>query len=148
MYLCLFPNVTVLVASSVNFDFQTYICPLLMKLKGTVGFLPSVRSICHSVVNTLLVYCKRANIRSGFISLCSRSTIFPRNLNHRDKFTALLAIVICCYMYISKFKIRKIKTTAKGPLQENREFLTPRNLSLLQYMGVAYKQEWLVFPGT
>ena len=61
------------------------------------------------------------------ISLCSRSTIFLRNLNHRDHFTTLLSIVICCYMYISKFKIREIKTTAKGPHQENREILAPRN---------------------
>ena len=28
---------------------------------------------------------------------------------------------------VSKFEIREIKTTAKGPNQENREILTPRN---------------------
>ena len=61
------------------------------------------------------------------ISLCSRSMIFPRNLNHHDKFTTLLTIVICCYMHISKFKIRELKTTVKGPHQENREILTPLN---------------------
>ena len=30
-------------------------------------------------------------------------------------------------MYMQKFEIREIKTTAKGPDQENREILTPRN---------------------
>ena len=30
-------------------------------------------------------------------------------------------------MFISKFKIREIKTTEKGPNQEKREILTPRN---------------------
>ena len=28
---------------------------------------------------------------------------------------------------VSKIEIREIKTTAKGPQQENREILTPRN---------------------
>ena len=34
-------------------------------------------------------------------------------------------------MYIWKFKIREIKTTAKGPHQENREILAPRATSIL-----------------
>ena len=36
-------------------------------------------------------------------------------------------------MYIWKLKIREIKTTAKGPHQENRKILAPQNQNLLQY---------------
>ena len=48
-------------------------------------------------------------------------------------------------MLVSKFEIREIKTTAKGPNQENREILTPRNKSLLQYYEVIIylsKKSW------
>ena len=34
---------------------------------------------------------------------------------------SVLSIGICHYMYIWNLKLREIKTTAKGPLEENRE---------------------------
>ena len=44
-----------------------------------------------------------------------------RSFNNTSVYSYLLITLV------SKFEIHEIKTTAKGPHQENREILTPRN---------------------
>ena len=76
----------------------------------------------------LLKYCKRENIRGGFNFAIFAVDDFSAKLKPpRSFYNTAIYIVICCYMYLSKFKTREIKTIAKGPHQENREILAPRN---------------------
>ena len=78
-------------------------------------------------------YCKRVNIRCGFnfamfaVDEFSTKLKPPRSFYNTSVYSYLLITLV------SKFEIREIKTTAKGPHKENREILTPRNLKLLQY---------------
>ena len=73
------------------------------------------------------LYCKRANIRGGFnfamfaVDDFSAKIKPPRSFYNTSVYSYLLITVV------SKFEIRENKTTAKGPHQENRELLTPRN---------------------
>ena len=46
------------------------------------------------------IYCKMANIRGGFNFAMFAVDDFSAKLNHRDHFTTLMSLVICCYMYV------------------------------------------------
>ena len=69
-------------------------------------------------------YCKRANIHGGFNFAMFTVDVFF----HEIKTTAINLQHFCLqFTLVSKFEICKIKTTVKGPHQENREILTPPN---------------------
>ena len=80
-------------------------------------------------------YCKRANICGDLnfsmfaVDDFSAKLKPPRSFDNTSVYSYLLITLV------SKFEICEIKTTAKGPRQENREILTLRNLNLLQYFS-------------
>ena len=90
-----------------------------------------------SYKNTFI--CKRANIRGGFNFAIFAVTDFSAKLRPPRSF---YNNSVYSYLWLDARTytiIREIKTTAKGPYQENREILTPRNKNLLQYMFVQIK---------
>ena len=79
------------------------------------------------IIANIISYCKRANICGGFnfamfaVDDFSAKLKPPRSFYNTSVYSYLLLTLV------SKFEIREIKTTAKGPHQDNRKILTPRN---------------------
>ena len=79
------------------------------------------------LVDGCICYCKRANIRGGFNFAMFAVDDFSAKLKPSRSFynTSVyryLLLDVRCYTIF-----REIKTTAKGPHQENREILASRN---------------------